>query len=127
MNARAFLAYANTEIETGVAVASSRELLIYTYERIIDCLRRARSQLESGEDCAEVIDRALLLIEKGLRACLDFDAGGEIAKNLSIIYDWASRELLRARIRQQPELIADVERVLVPLVDAWRLIGDRTP
>ena len=127
MNARAFLAYANTEIETGVAVASSRELLIYTYERIVDCLHRAHAQLKNGEDCADVIDRALLLIEKGLRACLDFEAGGEIANNLSIIYDWASRELLRARIRKEPELIADVERVLVPLVEAWRAIHDRTP
>ena len=37
-----------------------------------------------------------------------------------MIYDWAGKEIIRARLRRDPEMIQGVINVFVPLAEAWR-------
>jgi hypothetical protein len=45
---------------------------------------------------------------------------GEIAENLAVIYDWANREIMMARLRRDPQMLQGVINALQPLAEAWR-------
>ena len=120
MNMRAHQAYATTQRETAVASARPAELVAMVYERLLEHLRTALLQMAEGQDPVDALTKALELITTGLQACLDMDQGGEIAANLDSIYDWASREILRARLRRDPAILRTVMDTLTPLAEAWR-------
>jgi flagellar protein FliS len=113
--------YADYQRETSVAIASPMELVALSYERLLELLRVGEERMRAGQDSAETLTKALQLITDGLQSCLDRDKGGEVAGNLNVLYQWACAEILRARLRSNPELLADVRRVLAPLADAWRV------
>jgi flagellin-specific chaperone FliS len=75
--------------------------------------------MAAGEDSSESFTKAIDLITTGLESCLDKEKGGEIAQNLAFIYDWAGKEIIRARLRRDPEMIQGVINAFVPLAEAW--------
>ena len=113
--------YADYQRETSVAIASPLELVALSYERLLELLRVGEERMRAGQDTAEILTKALQLITDGLQSCLDKNKGGEVANNLDVLYQWACAEILRARLRSNPELLADVRRVLAPVADAWRV------
>jgi hypothetical protein len=54
-----------------------------------------------------------------LRASLNMEAGGEIAANLADLYDYASRQLVRANIANKPEMLDEVGTLLRQIRSAW--------
>ena len=66
------------------------------------------------------LTKAVDLITTGLEACLDKAQGGEIAENLAVIYDWANREIMLARLRRDPQMLQGVINAMQPLAEAWR-------
>lgn len=120
MNMRAHRAYAATQRETAVSSARPIDLVVMVYDRLLDHLRSAQLQMAAGTDPTESLTKALELINQGLRSCLDMARGGEIARNLAGIYDWASRDILRARLRRDSQLIQGVIDAMQPLAQAWR-------
>lgn len=120
MNMRAHRAYAATQRETAVSSARPVDLVVMVYERLLDHLRSAQLQMAAGTDPVEPLTKALDLITTGLESCLDMERGGQIAENLAAIYEWASRDILRARLRRDPQLIQGVIDAMSPLAQAWR-------
>lgn len=112
--------YATHQRESSVAIASSAQLVVMTYDRLLEHVRLAQSQMAQGQDAAVALSKALDLITDGLQSCLDLQRGGDIAKNLNFLYDWACREILRARLRQDPQRLQDVLNVFTPLAQAWQ-------
>ena len=53
----------------------------------------------------------------------DEEAGGEIAKNLAALYDYAVLRLMQANIHSDPKMLDDVLRTLEPLREGWQAIG----
>jgi flagellar secretion chaperone FliS len=119
MNARNLNAYRNLAAQTAVSEASPIELIVLVYKRLIDNLRLAQKAMEEGKENAEQISKALDLIQKGLLAALDQEKGGEIAKNLAALYDWAIREILKSRLKNSPEILSGVIEVFRNLEAAW--------
>jgi flagellar protein FliS len=119
MNARNLNAYRNLAAQTAVSEASPIELIVLVYKRLIDNLRLAQKAMEEGKENAEQISKALDLIQKGLLAALDHEKGGEIAKNLAALYDWAIREILKSRLKNSPEILSGVIEVFRNLEAAW--------
>ena len=120
MTTRSHRAYAATQRETSVSSAKPVELVAMVYQRLLDHLHTAKIQMAEGADSAESLTKAIDLITTGLESCLDKEKGGEIAQNLALIYDWAGKEIIRARLRRDPEMIQGVINVFVPLAEAWR-------
>jgi flagellar protein FliS len=120
MNMRSHRAYAATQRETGVSSARPIDLVVMVYARLLDHLRSAQLQMSEGTDASESLTKAVELITTGLEACLDKAQGGEIAENLAVIYDWANREILLARLRRDSEKLQGVINALQPLSEAWR-------
>jgi flagellar secretion chaperone FliS len=58
-------------------------------------------------------------IVQELRASLNLEAGGEIAANLADLYDYASKQLVRANLASRPELLDEVGDLLRQIRSAW--------
>jgi flagellar protein FliS len=54
-----------------------------------------------------------------LMVSLDFEQGGDIARNLFSLYTWFNKELLEANINQDPQRIATIRNMLNDLRGAW--------
>ena len=120
MTIRPHRAYADTQRETSVSSAKPVELVAMVYQRLLDHLHTGKLQMSEGADSSESFTKAIALITTGLESCLDKEKGGEIAQNLAMIYDWAGKEIMRARLRRDPEMIQGVINAFVPLAEAWR-------
>ena len=119
MTTRSHRAYAATQRETSVSSAKPVELVAMVYQRLLDHLYSGKVQMTEGSDSSESLTKAIDLITTGLESCLDKEKGGEIAQNLAFIYDWAGKEIIRARLRRDPEMIQGVINAFVPLAEAW--------
>ena len=69
------------------------------------------------------MSHAIAIIDNGLRASLDREAGGQIASSLDSLYDYMSRQLLTANLQNKPEMLEEVHRLLSDLRGAWNTIG----
>jgi flagellar protein FliS len=119
MNTRAAKMYAETNTHTSVISADSGQIIVLVYERIFDHLKVGKLGLESGQYAIESFTKAHDLIQQGLLACLDYEAGVDVAQNLGAIYEWSLREIIAARTDRSAQRIQGVIDVLQPLYEAW--------
>ena len=116
--------YAQMGLETGVVAASPNQLIIMLYDGAISACRNAITHMQNKdiEHKGEMISKAVLIIESGLRLSLDSKAGGEIAISLDALYLYMTKRLTLANIKNQPELIIEVIKLLQDLKAAWEAI-----
>jgi flagellar protein FliS len=62
-----------------------------------------------------------------LMVSLDFDQGGEVAKNLFSLYSWFNQELLEANVQQDLRRITIVRNMVHELRGAWAQIAAKSP
>jgi flagellar secretion chaperone FliS len=117
-------AYAKVGVETGVVAASPHKLIVMLYDGALVAILSAMNHMKSGNipEKGKYISKAILIIDSGLRASLNKDAGGEIALNLDSLYDYMSNRLLQANLTNQPELLEEVYGLLLDLKSAWDAI-----
>jgi flagellar protein FliS len=60
----------------------------------------------------------------GLQASLDYDSGGEIAENLGNLYDYMSRRLVVANLRNDGSILDEVASLIVEIKMGWDGIPD---
>lgn len=118
-------AYANVGMETGVVAASPHKLIVMLFDGALLSLNNALMHMRAGNigEKGKAISRAILIIDSGLRASLDKKVGGEIAEGLDSLYEYMSERLLQANLKNQPDIIEEVQRLLTDLRDAWNAIG----
>jgi len=124
-NQSAVSAYAKIGIETGVVAANPHKLIIMLYEGAISACHSAVRHMQ-GKDIQNkgaMLSKAIMIIESGLRLSLDKKAGGEIAVSLDALYSYMSDRLYIANIRNQPEPVTEVIKLLSDLKGAWEAIG----
>ncbi|MFP3042457.1 flagellar export chaperone FliS [Treponema primitia] len=114
--------------ETRIKTASQGQLIIMLYNEAVKQLDHGLDLLErnaSGKkspDRIEQISKSILKTQEivtELMASLDFELGGDIAKNLFSLYTWFNQELLAANINQDPQRISSVRNMLNDLRSAW--------
>lgn len=66
----------------------------------------------------EQISAAISIIE-GLRASLDIDKGGEIAANLERLYEYMSRRLLQANLKNDLAILNEVQGLIREIKAGW--------
>jgi flagellar protein FliS len=118
--------YSQMSMETGVLAASPNKLTIMLYEGAITACRSAIAHMKNKDiqHKGEMLSKAILIIESGLRLSLDKKVGGEIAQSLDSLYAYMSHRLTVANIRNQPEMVDEVIKLLVELKSAWEAIGE---
>lgn len=122
MYARGARSYAQVGLETSVNAASPEHLISLLYDGARLAIGRARIALEQGNIPArgQAISKAIDIVGNGLRAVLDHEAGGEIAANLSNLYDYIERCLLMANLNADADKLAEADRLLADLASAWK-------
>ena len=114
--------------ETGVKTASQGQLVIMLYDAAVKNLDQGLELLTSntGEKIdprnIEKISKHLLKTQEiitELTVSLDFEQGGEIAKNLFSLYVWFNKELLEANITHDTRRITAIRNQLNELKSAW--------
>lgn len=106
---------------TSVSGRSPAELILLVYDRIGDKLGRAEAALaqQSYREFQATVREATDLITQGLIAALDFERGGEVAHNLSRLYDYAVRRLLQANLQGDITPVREVAELLRGLRTTW--------
>ena len=122
MKANPLAAYRETRVKT----ASPGQLVVMLYDEAIKQSDTAIGLFgKDSKPRPEDIERINMALGKvqdvitELMASLDFDAGGEIARDLFALYVWFGREILEANIHKEAERITAIRNMLSELRDAW--------
>ena len=113
----------NTYLETEILSYDPTKLIQVLYDL---CIRSVRSAMEciGTKDIpgrTYHVNRAFeVLVE--LQNSLNFDQGGEIAKNYSRLYDYCQRRLLKGNVAQSSEILAEVASLLSDLQESWQAV-----
>ena len=125
---RALNAYARIGVETGVVSASPQQLVLMLYEGAIAAIASAQQQVRLKNIAAkgEAISKAISIIDGGLKASLDLSVGGELAKNLSELYQYMGRRLLQANLKNDHSGFEEVRQLLLQLKSSWEILAAPT-
>ena len=83
---------------------------------------RIREDLRKFLTKGELIGKAIGIIG-GLRAGLNLEEGGELAVNLDNLYDYMSRRLLEANLKNSVEPLDEVADLLRNVKSGWDAIA----
>ncbi|MCL2243600.1 MAG: flagellar export chaperone FliS [Treponema sp.] len=131
------MAYKNassTYKETRITTASQGQLIIMLYDGAAKQLNLALELLELNNSekkdpgRIEQIGKSLMKAEEiitELMVSLDFEQGGDIAKNLFALYTWFNRELMEANISQDIRRIITVRNMISELRNSWKEISGK--
>jgi flagellar protein FliS len=88
-------------------------------------LSAAEGQIERNEIEAkgESISRAIRIV-LGLQGSLDIEKGGEIAANLGDLYDYCTRRLMHANLKNDLEAVQEVKRLISEIREAWSQVPE---
>ncbi len=117
--------YTDVGMETGVAAADPHKLILMLFDGALLAITKARYFMLSGEIPlkGQSISHAITIIENGLKAGLDMNAGGEIAKNLASLYDYMTLRLLHANLKNDVDALDEVAKLLKDIKGAWESIA----
>jgi len=116
--------YSRVGVETGVVAASPLKLVVMLYDGAIAACQSAILQMHQKniENKSALLSKAIMIIQSGLRQSLDKQSGGEIALSLDELYAYMSDRLYLANIKNDPELIHEVIKLLIDLKGSWEAI-----
>lgn len=124
----AISAYQRIGVETGVESADPHKLILMLFEGAQEALAKARIHIQNNEiaEKGQMISKAIMIIDHGLKASLDMNAGGDLAIKLQVLYDYMMHRLLVANIQNNLEIVNEVNKLLSELYGAWKKIGEFT-
>jgi flagellar protein FliS len=105
----------------GAAAAGDRlQLVARLMQGALDRIATARGHMQRGEQApkGEALGRAVRMID-GLRSCLDHEQGGEIAANLAALYEYMTRRLTEANLRNDQRPLDEVADLLDEIRGGW--------
>ncbi|MFO7325203.1 MAG: flagellar export chaperone FliS [Pseudomonadota bacterium] len=113
-------AYRSVAAHGGVDAADPHRLITLLMDGALERLASARGAIEHGDPEARnrLIHRTVAIVEE-LRASLNMEGGGQIAANLSDLYEYCGRQLLRANVENRAELLDEVGNLLREIRGAW--------
>ncbi len=119
--------YRNVGIETGTQSASPHRLVAMLFEGFMESIARARGAMRDGliEVKGQSISRAVRIVEEGLRASLDRQAGGALSNDLDDLYSYVAMRLTLANVRNDADMLDECQRLMLPLQEAWESIAPK--
>ncbi|MFZ2288655.1 MAG: flagellar export chaperone FliS [Halopseudomonas yangmingensis] len=121
MNAYAAMKqYQSVNVNVQVSEADPHRLIQMLMEGGLQRLAQARGAMQHGNMPlkGELIGKTVGIIG-GLRAALDHDKGGEVAANLERLYDFMTRRLSEANLRNDPAMLDEVSGLLREVKEGW--------
>ena len=119
--------YADIGLETQILGASPERLITLLYAGARAAIGQARIHLQEGRiaERGAAISKAIKIVDEGPKMGLNMEAGGNIAANLALLYDYIVRTLLTANLKADVGQLDIADRLLADLAEAWQTSVDR--
>ena len=125
--------YARVGLETGIMIATPHHLITLLFKGAKAAIVMARHHMGKGETVAKgnAISKALNIIDNGLKPSFEAEPGDArataLVANLMALYDYISKCLLRANLRNDAALLDEADRLLENVASAWREVDPHEP
>lgn len=122
MNATvAINAYKKVGVESKVNGADPHQLTSMLFHGALERITNAKEEIRRKDIAAkgQSISKAIAIIGEGLHASLDLRVGGDLAQNLSALYDYMVRRLFEANLKNDIAVLDEVADLLAGLAEAW--------
>lgn len=121
----------NVYHRTAIETADPLQLIILCYDAAINDLKNAEvfHEKKQMDDAYRSIRHAQDIITE-LLVGLDYERGGDIARNLNRLYNFILRQLIGINSRRDTAIYGHLVKILSELKDGWeamRLNPDRNP
>lgn len=125
---RALASYGDVKVTTGVAGADNVQLIQMLFDGLIESLATAKGHIERGSigEKSKALARAGRIVV-GLQGALDFDKGGDIARNLNDLYAYVTRRLFHVNAHNDLEALAEVHNLMSEIRGAWTMVPQLVP
>ncbi|NPA04092.1 MAG: flagellar export chaperone FliS [Epsilonproteobacteria bacterium] len=116
----------DTYIKNSVETATPLQQVILLYEKAIVSLKGAIEDIEQNNIKSKIehLNRVSDII-RALDSALDFEQGGDIAKNLHLLYDFIASSLVTVHVKNDTQLAKDLIEILEKLKEGWEGIESK--
>ena len=120
----AIKAYNTVSVESEIIGADPHKLISLLYRGALLEIANAKNGISRKEILSKgaSITKTIAIIGEGLNASLDKKVGGELAQNLSSLYDYMISRLIAANLNNDIAALDEVALLLTDLKEAWDTI-----
>lgn len=113
-------AYTATEAYSGVSYADPHSLITQMFDGALKRIALAKGAIQRQQlaEKGNNISAAIAIIGN-LEGCLDLEKGGELAMNLSRLYEYMNVRLAEANLQGDSEKLDEVTRLILEIKSAW--------
>jgi flagellar secretion chaperone FliS len=117
--------YTRTYRANSILTASPGQLVLLLYDAALNSLAIARKACDEAPADPRKLEQVHTQLVKAqkiiaeLQGTLNLEAGGEFARTMHRLYDYYDRRLVEANLKKQSAPIAEVERLLGEVRNAW--------
>ena len=128
MRQRALASYGDVKVTTGVAGADNVQLIQMLFDGLIESLSTAKGHIERGSitEKSKSIARAGRNVV-GLQGALDFEKGGDIARNLNDLYSYITRRLFHVNAHNDLAALQEIHTLMDEIRQAWTVVPTLVP
>ncbi len=128
INQKALESYGAVKVVTGVSGANSVQLIQMLFDGFLESLSTAKGHIQHKDitEKSKALTRAGRIV-LGLQNALDFEKGGDLAKNLNELYMYVTRRLLHASIHNDLAAIDEVYGLMNDIRQAWETVPALVP
>jgi flagellar protein FliS len=116
--------YSVNQYRSNSVNTSPVQLVVMCYDGMLRFMRQAREGIleKNIEKRVKFINKTLAIISE-LQATLDFNQGPEVAKNLDRVYNYLNRQLMKASLEKNAEIVEGCENLVRELREAWAQVA----
>ncbi len=117
-------AYRRIGVETSMHTIDQHQIIVLLFDGLLREIARARGALmrQDVSGKCEAIARAMRILEEGLITGLDMVDGGEIAQNLSALYNYCLHQLVMANAKSDDAMLQEVYTLIEQIAQGWKEI-----
>lgn len=114
-------AYKKASTDIALETASPHQLILMLFDGALSAIVLAKTNMLAGkpETKGLAISKAIDIIANGLKVSLEVESGGELAQNLTALYDYMVKRLVHANLKNQPAILDEVSSLLSDIRSAW--------
>ena len=116
--------YRQTAVSSAVLDADPHRLVALMFAGLRERLQLAAACIDAGNVArkGQAITEASTIVGH-LDGSLNMEAGGEIAQNLSALYDYIQRRLLDANVRNDTDALRECDGLIGDIQSAWAAVA----
>jgi len=124
-NQQAAMQYQQVIQTSEAETATPHKIIQLLMQGAIDRINLAKGHMQNNNiELKGICISVSISIIDGLKASLDEELGGEIAKNLGQLYDYMMAKLVEANLHNKPEILDEVLNLIKTIKEGWDAIPE---